>query len=1466
MKRNFTKFFAALALFAFFIPSLTVMGGTKTEGFESATPSSTYNQTVTISANQSDCGIGWTIYYGTVSTQGPIDGQSAQMRWYKSASSNYPYIQSTTAIGNLTNVAFKARVGHTDVKMNVYYSTNGTTWTDLATDEVFSDTYVKNFSYDIPSGGQYIKIGVSSNSTAPNGNYYSLLVDDVVFTYTGEINTYTVTYHANVTGASDIEVEYNEGATVTIADNTFSNPGYAFTEWNTEADGNGDSYAPGDEIEDIDDDLELYAQWEESSTATYTYNFAGANNFYTDAALTTHPSAGSGNSVGTIYYGDGSTFVASGTNRYFSSASSGYFMLGKTGAQISLPTFEGYKITQVIVHTSGSVSTNVQVSIVSGSHTVSAAQKWATNSDFTYYIDADYQTSALSLNVTNNYNSQFTSIQLVCELDVPSTDPTIVASDVDITYDATSGSISYTIENEPTPAGTLTASTTANWLTIGTATTSTVPFTCTENDNVVSRTATVTLTYTYGNNITTKDIIVTQGVDETLGTADNPYTVAQARTFIDGLNGGTSTEKYVSGIISQIDSYNSNYSSITYWISDDGTTTDQLEVYSGKGINGANFNSINDVELTAEVVVKGNLKKYNTTYEFDKNNELVVYNAPQHDVEAPTFSPVAGTYAEAQSVTISCESPSTIYYYTLDGTEPTPNSTLYSEPIPVSSTTTIKAVAYAGGDDHSTVATANYYFCSEGDPYTVTEALSFAEYQYPANGIYVQGVVSTAATSLSNGTLTYYISEDGTTDNQLEVYKGKDLDNEAFTAVDNLQLGDIVTVYGNVQVYNSTIEFGSGNYLVYFYRPVVSNITISPDRIDATAAGADGTLNITYSGLEIGDMTDFEIVYLDIDGDPIDQPNWIEVEVAEQDPQEGEGYVVSYIIDENDGDARTVYFQVFAPSLDDDFVYSNMVTVEQAEYVEPTTYTLASSIVSGKTYIISNGTDRAMGAQSGNIRSAAAVSIDDNNVAYVTTADVYEFVITGSAEDGYTIYDVKDEGYLYASSSNSNVIGTRGENSDDNSVWTIDFDESAVTISANGTNTRNHIRYNYNNGNDRFSCYAETSSLQDPLYLYVKDEDPVVETYTRFIEGYGEDETVKTGWNLIATPVKIDIAPNTMVSGNYDLFRFNQSAVGSEWENYKNEEHSDFTVLEPGKGYLYAHSETIDLSFTGTPYSGDGEIELTYDADATLAGWNLIGNPFGEAAYIENNYPFYKMNDNGDGLITPGPNDDRRIKLMEGIFVQATAQIDKVTFVRSYDGKRGNSEIALNIIGSNNNVIDRAIVRLNEGYTLEKFTLNEDDTKIYIPQADADYAIVCSNGEGTMPVNFKAKEMGKYTISVETEGININYLHLIDRLTGEDVNLLIDNSYSFIASNNESESRFILSFDENAYNANEAFAFQNGNDVIVNGNGQLQVFDVTGRMVMNTTINGVQTINMPNGVYVFRMIGETVNTQKVVVR
>ena len=118
--------------------------------------------------------------------------------------------------------------------------------------------------------------------------------------------------------------------------------------------------------------------------------------------------------------------------------------------------------------------------------------------------------------------------------------------------------------------------------------------------------------------------------------SDCPYTVAEASTAIDA--GENLTEVYVTGIISQIDSYNANYHSLQYWISDDGTTTDQLEVYSGRNLNNTDFAATTDIEKGATVTICGTLKKFGSVYEFDKSNYLVSYTEPARAIDF-TFAP-----------------------------------------------------------------------------------------------------------------------------------------------------------------------------------------------------------------------------------------------------------------------------------------------------------------------------------------------------------------------------------------------------------------------------------------------------------------------------------------------------------------------------------------------------------------------------------------------------------------------------------------------------------------------------------------------------------------------------------------------------------------------------------------------------------------------------------------------------------
>ena len=120
-------------------------------------------------------------------------------------------------------------------------------------------------------------------------------------------------------------------------------------------------------------------------------------------------------------------------------------------------------------------------------------------------------------------------------------------------------------------------------------------------------------------------------------TADAPYTVAEAIELIEA-GEALAEQVYVKGIVSQVDKFNETYSSINYWISDDGTTANQLECYSGKGIEGADFASVDDVQVGATVIVTGTLTKYNTIYEFTQSNQLVSYEAPAAATRAWDFT------------------------------------------------------------------------------------------------------------------------------------------------------------------------------------------------------------------------------------------------------------------------------------------------------------------------------------------------------------------------------------------------------------------------------------------------------------------------------------------------------------------------------------------------------------------------------------------------------------------------------------------------------------------------------------------------------------------------------------------------------------------------------------------------------------------------------------------------------------
>jgi hypothetical protein len=348
-----------------------------------------------------------------------------------------------------------------------------------------------------------------------------------------------------------------------------------------------------------------------------------------------------------------------------------------------------------------------------------------------------------------------------------STSPVIklTSDEIEIDYNATSGEIAYTIEN-PVEGNSLSATKDADWISISVGTDK-VTFTTTANNGEADRTATITLAY---EGATSKTVTVTQKhyIDPNgPGTVNNPYTVAQAIEFINTLGTTTSDIVYVKGIVSQVDSYNSKYSSITYWISDDGSTTGQMQIYSGKGLNGDGFSAIGDLLVGDNVTVKGKVKKYNDTPEFDMNSEITSFNRPEGVVTPPTFSPAAGEVKAGSKVTIDSPDDVDEVEYSYDQE----SWTAYTNPIEITEATTIYARSKKG-DKYSAVVSASYTIKKEQkvviiEPNKITFDLTVNEWGFPvgsankevAEGQFIaNGKTLTVAGSDGNG---YYFNTDG---------------------------------------------------------------------------------------------------------------------------------------------------------------------------------------------------------------------------------------------------------------------------------------------------------------------------------------------------------------------------------------------------------------------------------------------------------------------------------------------------------------------------------------------------------------------------------------------------------------------------------------------------------------------------------------------------------------------------------
>ena len=228
--------------------------------------------------------------------------------------------------------------------------------------------------------------------------------------------------------------------------------------------------------------------------------------------------------------------------------------------------------------------------------------------------------------------------------------PTVATPVFDVTEPAFQEAFTLTITSEE---GTTLKYTTDN----------TDPITSATAIEVATNTATVAIPAksTVVKAVAIKDELTSKVKSVTYGFVNTPETAYTVSEAIDVINAGLGldNELYAKGEIYKIDSYNSTYKSITYWIKDEAGK--QLQVYSGRGLNNTDFASKDDLVIGTKVVICGLLKKYNSTYEFDKTNYIVSLELPvvNHTITVSANPAEAGTvtgdgeYEEGATATLT---------------------------------------------------------------------------------------------------------------------------------------------------------------------------------------------------------------------------------------------------------------------------------------------------------------------------------------------------------------------------------------------------------------------------------------------------------------------------------------------------------------------------------------------------------------------------------------------------------------------------------------------------------------------------------------------------------------------------------------------------------------------------------------------------------------------------------------------
>ena len=366
---------------------------------------------------------------------------------------------------------------------------------------------------------------------------------------------------------------------------------------------------------------------------------------------------------------------------------------------------------------------------------------------------------------------------------------------------------------------------------------------------------------------------------------------------------------------------------------------------------------------------------------------------------------------------------------------------------------------------------------------------------------------------------------------------------------------------------------------------------------------------------------------------------------------------------------------------------------------------------------------------------------------------------------------------------------------------------------------------------------------------------------------------VADSWYAIASPMHDDGQSYQTLShvvgltnGSYDMFYFDEPT--GTWINQKTTG-TGFDAMQRGRGYIYRRASDALLGFVGLANAGSYNVGLTAGcADEGLRGFNLVGNPYPHSVGLDRAY--YTLQPNGIWLAHNGG----ALAVGQAAMVY-TGSGSTLPFADALPTPTAKGDNAKTIKQSNNQAIktiaftlsdgiyeDRAIACLADGNELPKMAhLNTEAPRLSI----GDYAVRMLGGN-TQSFLLSAYGSGEYTLTVSLTG-SMGYLHLVDNLMGDDIDLLRENSYTVHLMGSDAD-RFTVRLSPEGEDA--PFAYVSAGSVVVQGCGTLQVFDVMGRLLFTQELGSGRSLSTfdtqlfpGTGVYILRLGGKT---QKVVIR